>query len=57
MPDNNVTIRLTDEMTEALDSFRKEQQGRPSRPDAIRRILTDYFISTGKIPFEDDEDG
>ena len=39
-------------LLKALDKFIKEQPGKPSRPEAIRLILTDALISYGVLPVE-----
>ncbi|TDQ63567.1 ribbon-helix-helix CopG family protein [Maritalea mobilis] len=55
--DNKVySIRLPNDLILLIDEFRRDQDDLPSRSEAIRRILNDYFISTGKTPFEDDAD-
>ncbi|NHQ75682.1 ribbon-helix-helix protein, CopG family [Roseovarius gahaiensis] len=38
-----VTLRLSNEMLEALDSERRNQKDIPTRPEMIRRILADWL--------------
>lgn len=38
-----ITVRVPPEILSALDGFIDEQSDDPSRPEAIRRIMLDYF--------------
>jgi len=40
-------VRLLPELTVPLDAWAAEQGGELSRPEAIRRILTDYLSRRG----------
>ena len=41
--------RLQDDLLNPLDAFREEQPDKPSRPEAIRRILKDWLIGAGYL--------
>jgi hypothetical protein len=38
-----ITLRLPDEMIKALDGVRREQEDIPTRPEMIRRIVSDWL--------------
>jgi metal-responsive CopG/Arc/MetJ family transcriptional regulator len=38
-----ITLRLPDEMIQELDGVRREQEDIPTRPEMIRRILSDWL--------------
>ena len=44
-----VMTRLQDDLLNPLDAFREEQPDKPSRPEAIRRILKDWLIGAGYL--------
>jgi hypothetical protein len=45
-----VLVRLLPELMTPLDAWAADQDGPPSRPEAIRRILTEYFKRRGLMP-------
>lgn len=50
-------VRLHDDILAPLDKFIAEQEDAPSRPEAIRRILADWFAGQpGGKGGADDED-
>ncbi|MEY9629059.1 hypothetical protein [Sinorhizobium fredii] len=42
-------VRLHDDLLSPLDKFCGEEADRPSRPEAIRRILRDWLVSHGYL--------
>lgn len=44
-----VNVRLHVEVIAQIDAFRKEQPDLPTRPEAIRRLLTDKLIGLGML--------
>jgi Arc/MetJ-type ribon-helix-helix transcriptional regulator len=45
-----VTVRLPRDMLEAIEAYRREQETIPSRPEAIRQMLSDWLASKGFMP-------
>ena len=45
-----VNLRLPRDVIEALDARRREEPDIPSRPEAIRRILTSWLRENGYLP-------
>jgi hypothetical protein len=45
-------VRLQPPLLAALDRFAEEQDGKPSRPEAVRMILADALIGYGFLPHE-----
>lgn len=45
-----VTLRLPRDMISALDDFRRSEDDLPTRPEAIRRALSDWLRSKGYLP-------
>lgn len=43
-----ITLRLPRDLLEAIDDFRRDESDVPTRPEAIRRILTGWVKSTGQ---------
>lgn len=51
-----VVTRLHDDLLNPLDSFASSEDDKPSRPEAIRRILRDWLIGHGYLPPGPDDD-
>ena len=47
-----VQVRLQPDMLKALDKFVEKQDGKPTRPEAVRMILADALVSYGIMPLE-----
>lgn len=45
-----VTVRLTRDMLEAVDAFRKSEDDLPTRPEGIRRLLAETLKEKGYLP-------
>lgn len=45
-----INVRLTRDVIEAVDAFRKEESDLPSRPEGIRRLLTAMLKEKGFLP-------
>jgi hypothetical protein len=45
-------VRVQPPLLKSLDRFIKEQPGKPSRPEAVRMILTDALTSYGLFPLD-----
>ena len=45
-----VQVRLQPDPLSALDAWRQQVQGSPTRPEAIRRIVTDWLRERGYLP-------
>lgn len=50
-----IGVRMHDNMLEPLDKWVSLQREKPSRSEAIRFILKDWFIAQGLMPPEPDE--
>ncbi len=48
-----IGVRLLPELLAPLDAWAAEQDGPPSRPEAIRRILADFFKRRAKLSKKD----
>jgi metal-responsive CopG/Arc/MetJ family transcriptional regulator len=46
---------MHDDLLEPLDSWVSRQSEKPSRSEAIRFILKDWFIAQGLIPYDEDD--
>ena len=44
-----VNTRLVRDLLDPLDAYRADQEGRPSRPEAIRSILKDWLSDHGYL--------
>ncbi|RVG50584.1 ribbon-helix-helix protein, CopG family [Sinorhizobium meliloti] len=44
-----IQVRLHDDLLAPLDAFVADQEGKPSRAEAIRTIIRDWLISNGYI--------
>lgn len=49
-------VRLPRHLIDALEAYRREQNAIPSRPEAIRAILTDWLIGHGHLPAPSESD-
>ncbi|QEW21112.1 ribbon-helix-helix protein, CopG family [Paracoccaceae bacterium] len=38
-----VTIRMDRQMLKAIDDYRREQEDLPSRPEVVRRVMTEWL--------------
>jgi hypothetical protein len=47
-----IGVRVQPPLMKSLDRFIKKQPGTPSRPEAIRMILTDALTSYGLFPLD-----
>lgn len=45
-----VNLRLPREMIEAIDAFRKAESDLPTRPEGIRRLLSETLKDRGYLP-------
>lgn len=45
-----VNLRLPREMLDAIESYRREQPDIPTRPEAIRQMLSDWLTTHGYLP-------
>ncbi len=45
-----IGVRLLPELLAPLDAWAADQEGQPSRPEAIRRILAEHFRRRGLVP-------
>jgi hypothetical protein len=50
-----VMIRMTPEMIAALDDARRNVSDLPTRPELVRRVMTDWLRQQGYLP--EDEGG
>ena len=53
---HQVVVRMHDPMLDAIDAFAADQsEPTPSRPEAVRRVLTEYLRAMGylRLPQED----
>jgi len=50
-----ITVRLPPELLRALDAFVSKSGGEPSRPEATRRILSDWLAERGYLPMKDNK--
>lgn len=44
-----VTLRLPREIIDVLETYRREQEIIPTRPEAIRQILSDWLYDRGYL--------
>jgi len=44
-----ITVRAHTDVIGALDDYRRDQDDLPTRPEAIRRILTDWLRERGYL--------
>lgn len=42
-----VMIRMPAQMIEAIDEYRRSQKDLPSRPEVIRRVMSEWLSSLG----------
>ncbi|WP_157968829.1 hypothetical protein [Tropicimonas sp. IMCC34011] len=42
-----VTIRMDRQMLKAIDDYRRVQQDLPSRPEVVRRVMTEWLQARG----------
>ncbi len=45
-----VMLRLPPQLAERIDAFRREEADLPSRPEAVRRILAEWFENKDATP-------
>jgi hypothetical protein len=48
-----ITVRAHPSLLGAIDSFASDQPDKPSRPEAIRRLLRDHLIGLGHLKDEE----
>jgi len=49
-----VRARIERPILDALDAWRAAQPDKPSRPEAIRFVLSDWLVGQGLLPFRED---
>ena len=49
-----VTIRMDRQMLKAIDDYRRLQEDLPSRPEVVRRVMTEWLQARGMGDVEDD---
>lgn len=45
-----INVRLTREVIEAVDAFRKDEADLPTRPEGVRRLLSEALKDKGYLP-------
>ena len=49
-----VTIRMDRQMLKAIDDYRRVQEDLPSRPEVVRRVMTEWLAAQAKDEAEGD---
>ncbi|NIZ09825.1 hypothetical protein HCZ97_10310 [Pseudooceanicola sp. HF7] len=49
-----VTIRMDRQMLKAIDDYRRVQEDLPSRPEVVRRVMTEWLATRAKDEAEGD---
>ncbi len=49
-----VTLRVPQDLLDAIDNWRRTQKDLPSRTEAIRRLVKDRLLEQGAIPMAAD---
>ena len=49
MDTHPVNLRLPRQLINAVEAYRRELPDIPTRPEAIRRILQDWFTAQGRL--------
>jgi hypothetical protein len=44
-----INLRLPREVLDAIEAYRREQPQIPSRPEVIRKVLTEWLITHGHL--------